>query len=425
MITKGFTILIGAIIPKSLRGSFFGKINDTKRVLNSSKELKLFWGIILFPINLVLSLISACFKLILVWLIPRTKYNSLVYIFEHFYKDIVTFHVGIKTAFKRAFLLNELFTKGAEKHKSFGELNPDITFYVIRPYYFLKPNELIYRNVANLLTQYYYVVQKLSYALRNGWVPIVDWENYGKLPHAEDYPVNGTNNSWEYYWKQPCDYTLEEVYQSKNVILSTQNIGQFGHVPNCAMSPPYNTYARRLVDMCPQYTCVIPLNDTTLKYVDEAQEKYFPKDERVLGVVVRGASYGRTGTPYHSHPMQATMEELISAVHRYLDEWEIEYIFFVNEMQELVDAMVEEFGDKVIVLPRMRDTFGRPADGVTKNPMYADGQRYQTNLDYITEVALLSRCTSIVGSMSSGMRTALIWNAGKYENMHVFEKGLW
>ena len=91
----------------------------------------------------------------------------------------------------------------------------------------------------------------------------------------------------------------------------------------------------------------------------------------------------------------------------------------------VVDAMKEAFGDYLIVLPRLRDHLTRPADGVTQNPMYAPGQRYQTNLDYLTEVALLSKCDSLVGSMSSGMRTAIIWNAEHYEHVVVFEKGLW
>ncbi len=424
-IGKFILILIGAITPERWRKEVNHKINKTKRIMTSNLELRVFWKILFWPIVLVVSLVFGVLKTIAVWLIPSEKYGTMLFRFEQFYTDIANRYMSLPLALKRASLRKELFTKGAEQRKSFGDKNPDIIFYVIRPYYFLEPNELIYRNVANLLTQYYYVVQKLSYAMENNWVPVVDWENYGKLPHAEDYPVNGTKNSWEYYWKQPSNYTLEEVYQSKNVILSTQNIGQYGYIPNCAMTPPFNEYASALVDKCTKYTWAIPLNDNTLKYVDEFYKKLFPANKRVLGVVVRGASYGRTGTPYHSHPMQVSMGELKDTVHTYMDEWEMDYIFFVNEMQELVDTMKEEFEDKLIVLPRMRDTFERPADGITKNPMYYEGNKYQTNLDYITEVALLSRCTSLIGSMSSGMRTALILNEGKFEDVYVFEKGLW
>ena len=419
------SILVHAVIPKKLRTGFDYRVKKTYDALHSNLELTIFWRILFFPIVLPLSLLFGIFKMLLIWLMPKNRYNDLVYIFKEMYNDVVLRRIGFFTAIKRARLRNELFTKGGEKKKSYGDKNPDITFYVIRPYYFLEPNALIYRNVANLLTQYYYVLQKLSYATEHGYVPVIDWERYGKLPHAEDYPINGTSNSWEYYWTQPSDYSLEEVYQSKNVILSTQNIGQFGYIPNCAMTPPFNTYAKKLVNECPKYLTNVHLNDTTQAYVDKAYNDLFPESGRVLGVVVRGSSYGNTGTPYHSHPMQVSMGELMKTVHRCMEEWELEKVFFVNEMQELVETMKEEFDDKLIVLPRMRDTFERPADGITKNPMYYDGNRYQTNLDYVTEVALLARCTSIIGSMSSGMRTALIWNNNEFEHVHVFEKGLW
>lgn len=422
---KLLTIFIRVIFPDKIANAVLNRVERTKRAMTSTKELRIFFKILFLPIELILAIVIALIKTLAIWLIPTTFYNNVKFVFNQFYHDINVRKLGFDLSWKRAKLCWELFTKGSEKKMSFGNNHPDKTFYVIRPYYFLEPNEFIYRNVANLLTQYYYALQKLSYAIENGWIPVVDWENYGMLPHAEDYPVNGTKNSWEYYWAQPSEYTLEEVYQSKNVILSTRNIGQYGYIPNCAMSPPFTKYAANLADKCPKYAQEIPLNEETKKYVEDAYQKLFPAGKRVLGVVVRGASYGRVGTPNHSHPKQASMKELIKTVHHYYDEWEMEYIFFVNEMEELVNIMKEEFGDKLIVLPRKRDHLDRPADGITQNPLYEDGQRYQTNLDYVTEVALLSKCTTLIGSMSSGARTALIWNDNNYENVYMFEKGLW
>lgn len=422
---KLLTIFIRVVFPPKIANAILNRVERTKRAMTSTKELRIFFKILFLPLELALSLVFVIIKTIAIWIFPSDFYNSVNYVFNQFYHDLNARKMGVALSWKRAKLCWELFTKGSEKRVSYGDHNPDKTFYIIRPYYFLEPNEFIYRNVANLLTQYYYALQKLSYAIENGWIPVVDWKNYGMLPHAEEYPVNGTTNSWEYYWAQPSDYTLEEVYQSKNVILSTRNIGQYGYIPNCAMQPPFTKYAANLADKCPKYAQEIPLNAETQKYVDDAYQRLFPAGKRVLGVVVRGASYGRVGTPNHSHPKQASMKELIMTVKKYYAEWEMEYIFFVNEMQELVDIMKEEFGDKLIVLPRQRDHLDRPADGVTQNPLYADGSRYQTNLDYVTEIALLSRCTTLIGSMSSGTRTALIWNDNNYENVYMFEKGLW
>lgn len=421
---KMFSVLFYGVLPLRLRKGVQTRAESIKRALTSNLELRIFWRVIFFPIVLPISLLVACLKSIAL-LISPSGYGYLKYIINQMYTDILRDRRSLKVTRKRASLALELFVKGREMHVSYGEKNPDKIFYVIRPYYYLQPNELIFRNIANLLTQYYYTLQKLSYAVENGYTPVVDWKNYGRMPHSEDYPINGTENAWEYYWKQPSEYMLEEVYQSKNVILSTQNIGQYGYIPDAAMAPPFMQYAQGLAEKCPQYASLAPLNEITSQYVQKFYDQLFPHGEKVLGVVVRGASYGQTGTPMHSHPKQAKISELIRSVRNYCQEWNINYIYFMNEMQELVDVMREAFGDYLIVLPRLRDHLTRPADGITQNPMYAPGQRYQTNLDYLTEVALLSKCNSLVGSMSSGMRTAIIWNAECYEHVVVFEKGLW
>lgn len=424
LIEKIILMLIRLILPQRVASAVLIRISRTKTVMTSNLELRIFWRILFFPIVLPLSLIVSILKTVIIWVFPTKFYNDLKYLFNQFYTDITVRKITFPVAWKRVRLCHELFTKGSEKRISYGSKNPDITFYVIRPYYYLEPNEFIFRNIANLLTQYYYCLQKLSYAVENGWVPIVDWENYGKMPHSEEFPVHGTKNAWEYYWNQPSEYTLEEVYQSKNVILSTRNIGQFGYIPNCAMTPPFAKYAEDLARRCPNYASLVPFNQPTQDYIDKALN-LFPKGKRILGVVVRGASYGRNETPYRSHPVQVGMKELIHKVTYFYKEWEMDYIFFVNEMQELVDTMKEAFGDKLIVLPRLRDHIDRPADGITENPLYYPGNRYQTNLDYVTEIALLSKCTSLIGSMSSGTRSAIIWNSGDYENVYMFEKGLW
>lgn len=421
---KLISVIFYGLLPKSLHSAVKTRISGIKSAFTSNLELRIFWKVLFFPIVLLISLIMACMKSLFLFISPKA-YGYVKFIINQMYTDVARDNRPLKLVCKRAYLTLELFVKGRERHISFGNNNPDKVFYVIRPYYYLQPNELIFRNIANLLTQYYYSLQKLSYAIENGYIPVVDWENYGPMPHSEEYPVNGTDNAWEYYWKQPSEYTLEEVYKSKNVILSTQNIGQYGYIPKASMTPPFMKYAKALAEKCPKYTQYVPLNEITSAYVQKYYEQLFPQNEKVLGVVVRGASYGQTGTPMHSHPKQAKIRELIQAIKHYSQEWEIGYIFFVNEMQELVDEMKAVFGDKLLVLPRLRDHLDRPADGITQNPLYMPGQRYQTNLDYVTEIALLSQCNALIGSMSSGMRTAIMWNAEKYEHMVIFEKGLW
>ena len=38
--------------------------------------------------------------------------------------------------------------------------------------------------------------------------------------YSENKKIFGTMNSWEYYFEQLTDYSLDEVYKSKNVIMT-------------------------------------------------------------------------------------------------------------------------------------------------------------------------------------------------------------
>ena len=107
------------------------------------------------------------------------------------------------------------------------------------------------RGTNDLLFHYYRNLQHLSHAIDNGWIPVVDWQNYGPFPHGEDFPVNGTTNCWEYFWNQPSEYTLDEVYKSKNVILSSQNTEFYGSIPSVALTPPFSEYVDDLIACCP------------------------------------------------------------------------------------------------------------------------------------------------------------------------------
>lgn len=105
----------------------------------------------------------------------------------------------------------------------------------------------------------------------------------------------------------------------------------------------------------------------------------------------------------------------------------MEYVFITCEYAPLIERFNNVLGDKVIYLPRKRYVTPPKRGDVEKklDPLYVPGQKYQTNLDYLTEMVLLSRCNSLLAAMSSGTRAAIIWNAGKYEHMQIIENGLW
>ena len=424
-ISKLLMMIPCLILPQKLVTPFKNRVTRTKNELTKNLELRIFWRVLFFPIVLPISLFAALLKSILIFVLPSDLYSGLLFSCKSFLGDIVDKHMSLSLACKRQSLRNELFLKGREEKRSYGNCNPDVIFYVIRPYYFVAPNELL-THPQHLLYYYYLILQKISYAVKNGWTPVVDFEHYdGLLYFAESEPVHGTKNAWEYFWKQPSPYTLEEVYQSKNVILSTRNSIDYGLIPPTVMVRPFQKYADQLATRCSRYALLTPFNEYTQNYIDTWQEKLFPSGKRILGVVYRSTSYGREQTPNKSHPVQPSLASLAVKAKRLMKQYEMDYIYFVNEEEKNVQDMKDIFGDKLIVLPRLRYENFHEFTPEDPNPLYVLGQRYPTNLSYLTEIALLSRCTGLLGAMSSGTRAAIIWNQDQYEVKQIVDLGLW
>lgn len=427
-VLKIFKAALAIVLPNRVYAVMMDRVKRTYMVLTGTPRLKVFWKIIFWPINLIIELLIGVLKTALIWILPKKLLNDLRYIFKQVYIDMTQNQAGLRLTAKRAALCYELFTKGAEKKVTYGELNPDKTFYVLRPYYYLERNELTL-NVSNLLFHYYRNLQHLAWAVEHNWIPVVDWENYGPFPHEEDYPINGTENCWEYYWNQPSKYTLQEVYQSKNVILSVQNTRDTPYIPSCSFRVPLQEQAEDYAKRCPKYDQLITLNELTENYIKDKQNRLFPSNARILGVSIRGTSYGVAASSLNTngHPIQPNLNKLIQSIHTAMEEWDMEYVFIACELEGVINEIKNVFGTKTIVLPRKRYIKAPQRGDVEKgmDPLYIPGQKYQTNLDYVTEMVLLSRCTSLLAAMSSGVRAAIIWNQERYENMRIFENGLW
>ena len=107
-------------------------------------------------------------------------------------------------------IYNRIFySELTEKKMTFGSSNEDKTFYIIRP----RTN-----SVEGLMALLFYVIQHIGYAEKNNYVPVVDFKNY-----KVQYTIQKGEDTWEVFFKQISKYTLNEVYKSKNVILSGLN----------------------------------------------------------------------------------------------------------------------------------------------------------------------------------------------------------
>ncbi len=70
-----------------------------------------------------------------------------------------------------------------------------------------------------LFTNLINVINHLLITEKHDFVAIVDMGNYPTI-YNENKIIYHTKNSWLYYFETVLEYSLNEVYKSKNVILS-------------------------------------------------------------------------------------------------------------------------------------------------------------------------------------------------------------
>ena len=305
-----------------------------------------------------------------------------------------------------------------ERKRRFGSLNPDKTFYVIRG---VASSSKFYIGVdLNLLANYSYVISHLLYAQEKEWIPVIDQQNY-PVYNTEEFPVNGTTNAWEYYWRQPDPgYTLEEVYQSRNVVLSRR----WWYAPG---NPEYDVKKhqdRAVVQRFHALTEQIPLNEETWAFCQACRDKTFPSKGTILGVSMRNGGHAEHSA-YRApgHPIQPDREQLLDLVRRRKEEWGMDYVFLATEENANVEWFRAAFGDQLLVMDRERYNGWHIYTKEDPNPLYQAGKKHLTALNYLAEMELLAACDGLISSITSGVRYAIFRNGGRYSHLELLDCG--
>lgn len=318
---------------------------------------------------------------------------------------------GIKSSFQ-----NLMYTvQNREIKKRYGVNNPDKTIYVIRC---VNDKSRFYNGpINNLLANYFYVLTHLRYAREHGYVPVVDQRNY-PVYNSLSEAVNGTLNAWEYFWEQPGGITLDEAYQSRNVILSRRKwFGQWDMGYDAA-----KYYDHTVVSSVRSF-CV-PLNKTTKDYVQQKFDELLAGRGRTLGVCFRYGGHAKNCFHHgDGHPIQPEIDELAGIVEERLAEWNMDNIFMTSDSADSVEYFRNRFGNKLIVMPRIRRKEGVIYKTNEDSPMYCGAHIFQTTLEYLAEMELLARCDGLIGSVTSGLRYAIVKNNLNYKHVEILKRG--
>ena len=293
-----------------------------------------------------------------------------------------------------------------EQKRTYGSLNPDKTFFVIR----------IFPPGSGFGAMYIYVLGYMKYAYEKGWIPVVDMKNYETM-YTDNEPYNGTSNVWEYFFEQPLNivdnkrYTLEEVYQSKNVILSNGTMDEV-YDSSCNAQTLQWQY-----DMAKR----VPFNQYMQTHLDKVYKHMFCDKESVLGVAMREGGRKR-GTPY-GHSKVPERAEMLELCKEKMKELNIETLLVTSEEADCIAYFCDRI-PKTIFYERDRMTEEEAESGDTMDGAFSGRVRIADHVkSYLTELYLLSKCDAIMGVRTNGIVCSVIWNEEKYESVEFIEKG--
>lgn len=285
---------------------------------------------------------------------------------------------------------------------SFGKLNPDRLFYVIRC-----PQENM-----GLFALINYVVYHISIAEKYGAEPVVDWKYYPNKYITSDTTI-GKVNEWECYFKNCTDVLLDDVYKSKNVIMSSGK--------SDTSSKKEITDDLLLKKSRELYKKYIILNDACKEKVDKEVKRLNIDKVRYLGVKCRGTDFSNASPKYHA--ICPTVKQVVDVIDEKEKKWgKFEKIYVATEDSNILEQMIEIYGERVCFTKsnRFSNTGDRWLGDIYE--LNQDRDKREDMEDYLITTYILSKCDSLIAPVVGGTLGALRISEG-YNNKYIFELG--
>lgn len=281
-----------------------------------------------------------------------------------------------------------------------------------------------------------------TWAEKNGYIPLVDWE-YGSDLLAGKL---NCNNFWNEIFVQPERIdeavkegtvivgTINKVDGYDNELLKQMNYGLDSEMILLCSGDEGKKYYAQWEELVKKYWKIQP------QLVYEFERGYqwlFDGKQNVLGVMVReefcwdrrkNVQSEKHRQVLEYHPEVPSLEETLRLVDDYFEKWKCEYIFLSTVEQRTIEEFQKRFGEKVVFIKRKRVSksdmeFKKDAFDMTDNELREEfpfSKINEQNRTYIQELYGLSRCNFLIGPACGGMQAALLLNGGKYEDTYIF-----
>jgi hypothetical protein len=253
---------------------------------------------------------------------------------------------------------------------SFGKKNKDKIFYVIQ------------RKIGGgLFSNLLYVLNHLIISEKFHFVPVIDMENFEGF-YNEKSKVNKTLNSWEYYFEQPANFSLEEVYKSKNVIITSNKT--------------FKNYKFRAktkhIEIKKVFRKYIKFKKNILIEVENIIQNLNINKTNTIGLHWRGTDHKFLP----NHPQPPSRKQIFERVSNLVKNSKSKKIFVVTEDPDYLKILKKKYNNQILYLNSFRSTKSSDFSNFARK-----NHRYRVGKESIIETLILSRLNYLICSESN------------------------
>ncbi len=256
-------------------------------------------------------------------------------------------------------------------HKSYGDKNPDKSFYLLNPIF---PMEGLMSICDKLQFPY-------AYAEANGFIPVI------RLTGSNDsiYSDYNGDDIWSKFFVQPYGEEANEWEQAQYVCEFPFSVATFSD----------RWLMNRIVDL--KLTPLITTNyiNNKVKEEIEKQREVLPKPDRTIGVLIRGTDYTISHLP--GHTIMATPEQVMEKIKEYEATGNFDEIYLATEDEDILQRMKELCGDRLRYIDQKRFRIN-PGELLADQKRERENEGWLKGKEYLTTLEFLSECKAFIAS---------------------------
>ena len=165
----------------------------------------------------------------------------------------------------------------------------------------------------------------------------------------------------------------------------------------------------------------MPIKHNIMKLSNKIMKKLFNKSNNILGVLIRGTDY--ISIKPKLHPIQPTIDMVISDVRQMDIKNNYDYIFFTTEDEKIRKKFIKEFSDKIKELHSFSIRYNYNSSKYLNFNSEIYGN-IQFNKQYLLNIIILSKCLDLVTSRCSGASGIVVLSKG-FRFMKIYDLGVY